>query len=52
VTGDVAGSEESLVYAILKLIEVMEHLKLPEDSAREQGRFAVSPLYASLVWTQ
>jgi multidrug efflux pump subunit AcrB len=36
VTGDVAGSEESPVYAILKLNEAIEKLKLPEGYALER----------------
>jgi multidrug efflux pump subunit AcrB len=40
VTGDVAGSEESLVYAVLKLIEVIEQLKLPEGYSL--GRYVAS----------
>ncbi|MCI0390982.1 MAG: efflux RND transporter permease subunit [Acidobacteria bacterium] len=36
VTGDVAGSEESPVYAILKLNEAMEQLKLPEGYTMER----------------
>jgi multidrug efflux pump subunit AcrB len=36
VTGDVAGSEESPVYAILKLNEAIEQLKLPEGYSLER----------------
>ncbi len=36
VTGDVAGSEESPVYAILKLNEAIDELKLPEGYALER----------------
>ncbi|MEP7337217.1 MAG: efflux RND transporter permease subunit [Acidobacteriota bacterium] len=36
VTGDVAGSEESPVYAIMKLNEAIEKLKLPEGYALER----------------
>jgi multidrug efflux pump subunit AcrB len=36
VTGDVAGSEESPVYAILKLNEATEKLKLPEGYALDR----------------
>jgi multidrug efflux pump subunit AcrB len=36
VTGDVAGSEESPVYAILKLNEAIEKLKLPEGYALDR----------------
>jgi multidrug efflux pump subunit AcrB len=36
VTGDVAGSEESPVYAILKLNEAIEKLKLPEGYSLER----------------
>ena len=36
VTGDVAGSEESPVYAILKLNEAIERLKLPEGYSLER----------------
>ncbi len=36
VTGDVAGSEESPVYAILKLNRALEQLKLPEGYAMER----------------
>ncbi|MGH9854870.1 MAG: efflux RND transporter permease subunit, partial [Blastocatellia bacterium] len=36
VTGDVAGSEESPVYAILKLNEAIEELKLPEGYSLER----------------
>jgi multidrug efflux pump subunit AcrB len=36
VTGDVAGSEESPVYAILKLNEEIERLKLPEGYSLER----------------
>jgi multidrug efflux pump subunit AcrB len=36
VTGDVAGSEESPVYAILKLNRALEALKLPEGYAMER----------------
>ncbi|MGE0885378.1 MAG: efflux RND transporter permease subunit [Blastocatellales bacterium] len=40
VTGDVAGSEESPVYAILKLNEAIEKMKLPEGYSLE--RFVAS----------
>ncbi|HMX27244.1 MAG TPA: efflux RND transporter permease subunit, partial [Blastocatellia bacterium] len=40
VTGDVAGSEESPVYAILKLNEAIEQMKLPEGYSLE--RFVAS----------
>jgi multidrug efflux pump subunit AcrB len=36
VTGDVAGAEESPVYAILKLNEAIENLKLPEGYSLER----------------
>ncbi len=36
VTGDVAGSEESPVYAILKLNEAIKQLKLPEGYSMER----------------
>ena len=36
VTGDVAGSEESPVYAILKLNQAIDQLKLPEGYAMER----------------
>jgi multidrug efflux pump subunit AcrB len=36
VTGDVAGSEESPVYAILKLNEAIDNLKLPEGYSLER----------------
>jgi multidrug efflux pump subunit AcrB len=36
VTGDVAGSEESPVYAILKLNEAIEQMKLPEAYSLER----------------
>jgi multidrug efflux pump subunit AcrB len=36
VTGDVAGSEESPIYAILKLNEAIEQLKLPEGYSMER----------------
>jgi multidrug efflux pump subunit AcrB len=36
VTGDVAGSEESPVYAIMKLNEAIEQLKLPEGYSLER----------------
>jgi multidrug efflux pump subunit AcrB len=41
VTADVAGSEESPVYAILKLNEAIEKLKLPEGYSLE--RYVASP---------
>ena len=36
VTGDVAGAEESPVYAILKLNQAIEQLKLPEGYGLER----------------
>lgn len=45
VTGDVAGSEESPVYAILKLNEAIEQMKLPEGYSLE--RFVASQPFTS-----
>ena len=35
VTGDVAGGEESPVYAIMKMSDAIDKIKLPEGYARE-----------------
>ncbi|MBL8191045.1 MAG: efflux RND transporter permease subunit, partial [Acidobacteria bacterium] len=45
VTGDVAGSEESPVYAILQLNEAIEKMKLPEGYSLE--RFVASQPFTS-----
>lgn len=45
VTGDVAGSEESPVYAILQLNEAIEKMKLPEGYSLE--RFVASQPFAT-----
>ena len=45
VTGDVAGTEESPVYAILKMGEALQRMKLPEG-------YALTQYYATQPWME